>query len=84
MLITVLMAESASGMNKRMVMMNIEANNPSNDQQQQSKAAVMKENLDSNGAEADVTNHHNIPRPSFDGWDNNQHGPAETLVSNHD
>ncbi|KAK3226622.1 hypothetical protein Dsin_006484 [Dipteronia sinensis] len=75
------MAESASGMNKRMVMMSIEAN-PSNDQQQ--SKAVMKENLDSNGAEADVTNHHNIPRPSFDGWDTNQHGPAETLVSNHD
>ncbi|KAL5740873.1 hypothetical protein ACOSP7_029751 [Xanthoceras sorbifolium] len=76
------MAESASAMNRRMVM--IEGYNPSNEQQQQSKVAAAKENLDSNG-EVDLNNHHNIPRSSFDGWDKNQHEPAaDTLVSKHD
>ncbi|KAJ0088933.1 hypothetical protein Patl1_32227 [Pistacia atlantica] len=82
-LLLVLMAELGCAMNRRMVL--IEANSrrltPSVQRTGKEKAEVVKENLDGND-DADINNHHNIPRQSYGGWDDNQNG-SDQPADNH-
>lgn len=64
-----------------MIEVNPRSLTPSGQRTRKEKAEVVKENLDGNG-DADVNNHHNIPRQSFGGWGDNQNG-SDQPADNH-